>query len=182
MIGIGLAIFFGHLQNIIYTITFTKKKVYLFPFIFAACLLLIGTLFTFDRFSNLKIVDGLPQYTYIETKEEFIEEIKNPVIFENWNTTFQIDPMLADHQVRVEVYYYPNNNRITRNYENRGELEDRYYIECYRSNSYSDYQIFYRTLESIYKENTIYDYSELNDIRVVVYANENTKPLLKLSY
>lgn len=179
LVGIGCALIFGHLQNIIYTLTLTKKKVRFYPFIIGACLLFLGGLFMFDRCMNLKYVDDLPENAYVETKEEFIEDITKTTVLENDNITLEIDNSLEDGKMRVIVYYYPSSNGI-QPYWVEGEDKNYYRIQNDRQGAYNDYQLFFKTLESIEKEKTIYDYNKLLEVRVNVYTNEKTRPLLHL--
>ncbi len=179
LVGIGCGLIFGHLQNIIYTLTLTKKKVHFYPFMIGICLLFLGSLFLFDRCMNLKYINDLPENTYVETKEEFVEDITKTTILANEYVTLDIDNSLEDGKMRVVVYYYPSMSDI-QSYWMEEDDENYYWIRNNSKEAYYDYQVFFKTLESIEKEQTIYAYHKLLEVRVNVYTNENTRSLLHL--
>lgn len=109
----GMMIFFGYLLQSIFRLIFTKKKIYLAPFIISIIIGIIGGILTFDYITGFTYIDEEPKHNFEKTSDFYTFNVTSDSVWIEQNSYYEdidmnhiIDNTLSDNEVKVEVIYY----------------------------------------------------------------------------
>lgn len=170
MIGIlGLTTYF---TNLIWKLLFQKGKIHVYPIFMHIIFITVGGIMMFDYVSSMTYKNTLPS-GYKEVSQNYIETL-NQTIEAPYNSTIIIDDQLEDNQIKLEVFYFPDILILK-----EAKIEEGYikiHVD-YKEISFKDH-FSNRILKDI-KNKEIYNYRLLEQVRVNIYTNQNTKNLIK---
>jgi len=171
LLMIGITSMFGYFADLIYKLLFSKKNIHIYPIFINVFLIVIGGIMTFDYLANLKFANTIPN-NFKEVKET--HEVK---IEENTQILYEIekeiDNSLENNVLRFEITYY--NDVYNTIFVDRDGYNDIIEIDRdYKNKEYSLNNLYLNEFIDNLKENKIYNYSLLWQVKVKVYSNEAT--------
>ena len=165
IILIGLSLLLGILADIINSIIHNSKKIYVFPFIISAILIMVGSVIFTYNMKNFEFIEGSSKSI---DQKEFIYEESIRTKTEIQNADIIIDEVLADGQIIIKIDYYDiieptiikNNNEI--------EIEFTYV----KAN-------IIKAIINDLSENKICNYKKVFKTDTKIYVNSNTSKLIE---
>lgn len=192
---IGLVIFFGYLQKMLFDIIFNHKKIHFYPYVIGIILGIIGGVICFDQVMNLSYYDEAPKHHLEEiTNVESMVITTDFVEFESWNPHYQIkieeNPTLKDNEIKIITNHYQGfiDNVKTEQSDNYTNDENKtvvsYTFVSDETNLLSkENKDVWKLVIDNFNEKKIYNYDKLNDIEITIEANVQTsKKLIVNSY
>lgn len=165
------------LSTVIYNLLFNNKKTSLWPLLINFILFIIGCMLSFDYIINLEYYDELPNNLAPATIK-YDEVLNGKTYIPNGDYELVIDNNLEDNHILVEINYYDEFETVNKH---RGNNEDEEYINFYTTDKNSGIETAKKVnklfIDNL-KANKIYNYSLLNEMKIKIYINENTKELI----
>lgn len=180
---IGLIIFVGHIIKILFDALFTTKRIHFMPLIIGFILITLGGIFTIDYFLSFTYYNTVKDSDYKFTDSEYTETIDGVthIAYDN----LYIDEEVEDNNVKIIVTYYDELNRLTKKVSTKNvchadtckdEKTIKFILDDKESFNFN--KIMDTTFIKDIKARKMYDYSELSEIKVNVYVNEDTSSLI----
>lgn len=201
--GVGLLLFFGYLQTMLFNVIFRHKKIHFYPFAIGIALCVVGGILCFDQAINMNYYDQAPTNHFevtTTTKKAMITQNKASLELYDYNkVTYQVDETLPDNEVvftlqykkdllNVNVYTYTHNyynhsenteydadGNPVRNYETQDIIS----VGTYQNNFLnSNNKKIRKLIIDNFKNNSIYNYDKLYNADITISTNSNTKAKL----
>lgn len=188
---IGLFIFFGYLQKMIFDVIFFHKKIHIYPYIIGVILCVIGGVLCFDRVMSLNYYDEAPKHHLQEiTNVEEFNITTDIVEIEYWDYRYHVKSVvnntLKDNQMKVTTTNYQgmiketiltSNDAYTN--ENNQTVES-FFIRTSETGFLSkEMKEVWKLMIDNFNNNKIYDYEKLNDVEIIIETNATTAKKLK---
>lgn len=164
---LGLVMILYTIASLLFDFVSSRRKTNAWPILIGIVIMAVGGLVFFDNVIDFNYHDNAPivekekvfsEYYYIIDQETYIRGNKN------------IDNNLKDGEVYVKVYHYDFIGPVIES----GSRKNIYYY----SNLSFNREIFNIIIDDL-KNKELYDYSELEDLEIEVYTNDNTAKLIK---
>ncbi len=189
---IGLFIFFGYLQKMIFDVLFFHKKFHIYPYIIGVVLCIIGGVLCFDRVMSLNYYDEAPKHHLQEiTNVEEFNITTDIVQIEYWDYRYHVKAVvnqtLKDNQMKVTTTNYQGtirDARLTSNdlYTNENNQTVESFSIQTRETSFLSKEMkeVWQLMIDNFNNNKIYNYEKLNDVEIIIETNASTAKKLKL--
>lgn len=173
---VGIIIFLLQLSNLLYNGLFNAYKIHFYPFIIALIFMVIGTIMTIDFITGIDYINTAPS-TH-EKKNTYEYTLTKPIQIEAYSERMEyvIDDTLPDNQVVIDVTYYDDYVSIEKN---DIDLIDHQEVR-FHTNHESQVREQYNQFMEHLRNNKIFNYEKLRDIRIKVTGNTNTKSLINI--
>lgn len=189
---IGLIIFFGYLQTMIFYIIFSNKKIHVYPYIIGIIFCIIGGVLCFDQFMSLNYYDEAPKHhlkemTNVQTKMITTDIVELQYWGNDYHVKTVINPTLKDNEMKIVTNYYQGvlhdvvlqNDSIYINEENKKVQP--IYIQSKDANFLSkEMKSVWRLVVDNFNNHKIYNYDKLDDVEITIETNEATSKKLSL--
>lgn len=190
---IGLIIFFGYLQTMIFHIIFSNKKIHIYPYIIGIILCIIGGVLCFDQFMSLNYYDEAPKHhlkemTNVESKTITADIVELQYWDSDYHVKAVINPTLKDNEMKITTNYYQGmindvkfqDDSIYVNEENKKVQS--IYVQSKNSNFLSkEMKSVWKLVVDNFNDHKVYDYEQLDDVEITIETNEATNKKLKLT-
>lgn len=201
--GVGLLLFFGYLQNMLFNVIFRHKKIHFYPFAIGIALCVVGGILCFDQAINMNYYDQAPANNFEvtkTTKKVMITQNKASLELYDYNkVTYQVDETLPDNEVVFTLQYKKdllniNVHTYTHNYYDHSEntkydadgnpimdyeTQDIISVGTYQNNFLnSNNRKIRKLIIDNFKNNSIYNYDKLYNADITISTNSNTKAKL----
>lgn len=193
---IGLCIFFGYLQTMLFGIIFKNHgyKIHFVPYIVGFVIGIVGIVLCFDQVINLNYYDQMPNHSFRQERKVMIEDAHdvNTIYIQSYGIGSAleeedkvVDNQLKDGQVKFELIYLKDVNHVYIEKERYQSKEDEkvqlFTIQQYRNSFFSTSEREVRELIlNDFKQKKLYNYDRLYHVTVKVYANAKTLEKIKL--
>lgn len=163
---LGLVVLGLEFYDIVYSLTFKKLRICIWSFIVGAILIVVG---------SIAFTDNIMSFNYYNISA-FGD--KNSVVFEEYidgyteiaADRFIVDNTLEDNLIKISVSYYEEYNNVS---AKELENEIRIVVTPKESNFNNLKKIYNKVIKDL-KNGKVYNYYNLDDYNVVVYANSKT--------
>lgn len=184
IILIGILIFFGNLQLILFNTIFKQKKIYFSPFIVAIVIGIVGGIMCFDQMITMNYYDYAPKVDFKkETYTEIIDAKSNNIhiwdhIYNSYNTIeYKTDLTLPDNKIKFEITNYPELTNIR--IEDSGNIKEydgtnSHYIYLYQNNVNllaEGHKKLNKEFIENFNDKKIYNYDKLYQSKIIIYTN-----------
>lgn len=181
LINIGFIFIFSNIYDNLYNIIFKNKKLVVFPFMVGIVLLTMGGLLTIDYVANIEFFDNLPGTIFESKKVAYNETFTGKLrvnSIDYGQISLEVNNELEDYEAIIEVTYYDDYVKLKKE-KTYNDYHNITYIEFDKHNKKRFNDIITDWLENL-KNKQIYDYSQLYNIKVKVYANEKMLPYIDI--
>lgn len=188
---IGLFIFFGYLQKMIFDIIFHHKKIHVYPYIIGVVLCIIGGVLCFDRVMSLNYYNEAPKHHLQEvTNVEGYDITTDVVEIEYWSDRYHVKSVvnnaLKDNEMKITTTNYQGIiNKSTLVSNNQYTNENNQTVETFVVQT-SETKFLSKEMKEVWKlmidnfnNNNIYNYEKLNDVEIIVETNAATAKKLR---
>lgn len=165
VMAIGLSLLIGLLADIIESLIYTSKKIYIFPFIISAILIIVGSVIFDNNMENFEYIN-IPSQN-IE-KKEFTYESTTKEKIEIKDANINIDEELEDGKFIIKIDYYDVLKPNIINSDNKILIE----FSTLKTNTL-------KTIINDLKQNKIYNYKKTFKSNINIYVNSNTSKLIE---
>ena len=187
---IGLMIFFGYLQKMMFDVIFYHKKVHAYPYIIGIILCIVGGLLCFDRVMSLDYYDEAPKHqlqevTNTESYTISTDFVKLRYWEERYHVKTVINPNLKDNEIKITTKYYQGpveqvNITLFEANEQNKKIEVLHFSQDEMEFLSKEMKEVWNLMIDNFQENKIYNYDELYDVEVTIEANEETNKKIQV--
>ncbi|MDD2435686.1 MAG: DUF1700 domain-containing protein [Bacilli bacterium] len=178
---LGLCILASYVFTIVENLVFKKKKIYTFPLIIGAILVISGSLVFLDEAMEFDYSNTEPKTTLTTKTLRYEEKINRitDIDVQYGTQNYITDNDLEDGAIILEVSYYSDLVKTRKvEYHNHNNEVIEIGNDQYKYNHKVN-RILYETLLDNLEDKKIYNYSKLFQTKVNIYANSKTMELLK---
>lgn len=197
---LGISSMFIWFTNLIFNLTFSKRKVSIIPFFIGLIITVFGTLFFIDMVTNIEYINEPPKSYKTETMTKTFTTNKPYYInnYLNGEINKKVDSTLKDNEIKLNityikdyanidiynesVYNFPNEECTYSADKHKCETTYNYISLNYNYNDNYNYEKNrYKEFINNLKDNKIYNYSKLSEVDVQIIANENTMKIIEIN-
>lgn len=171
----GFIIIGTYMFNVISNLIYNRKRVYLTPFVAGFVFIILGGLLTIDMIFNITFYNKLPNNRFEPTVITYVEEVDNyfKIAVNRGERNIIIDNNLEDNKILIEIVYYDKFSEIKK-------FNDKYDQDVYIEVEFKEYKTkeFIKNIIIDLKNNEVYNYKDLYQAKIKIYANSNTVNLI----
>lgn len=178
---LGIAILFSYVLTIVENLLIKKRKIYSYPLVISAVLIIVGGLVFIEEAMRFDYVNVEPRTSLTRKTLSYEEEVdrETDILVDYGTKSYKIDNSIEDDKIILEISYYSDLIKTKMiNYTDDGnkviEVDTRGYKYSHKAN-----RTLYKTLMNNLEDNKIYNYPKLFQAKVTVYANAKTMKLVK---
>ena len=183
---------------LIFNLVFSKGKTTIIPFFVGLIITVFGTLFFIDMITNIEYIDKVPSSHDLETINKEYTTDKKVYIENNLNGSISkiVDENMQDNNFKInftyskkdldisvltqdnyQMYkdncpYYDNSNSCT-------EIYNYFILNSSYKNGHGEIKQSYNEFINNLKDNKIYNYSKIDDVKIEIIANSKTMSLIE---
>ncbi len=191
VLTIGVFVVSLSVLNMIFSLVFNRKKIYVWPFFVGLGMMLVGGFMTFDYVLRFEYIDTLPKNEYqtkIDTIDVTVNENQWPITISTnsgWVSEIVADETMTTNQMKVKVEYYDDfvtMKELSTTVENdpvcdsdaMGNPTDCFYIYQIRNESVDGWNVYREVKSDIidhFQDHKIYSYRDLTVPKITIYVN-----------
>lgn len=198
ILSIGVFIISLSVLSMIFSLIFSRKKIYVWPFFVGLGIMLVGGFMTFDYVLSFEYIDKLPENEYhqqVETIDVTVNENQWPVSISTNSGISEVlvDANLPTNQMRVDIEYYDDfvtMEELSNTVENdpvcdsdaMGNPTNCFHVYQIRNETVDGWKV-YREIKPEFIENfqnhKIYSYRDLTVPKIKIYVNPANQDKLR---
>lgn len=164
--------------HIIYSLLFMRKHYHFSSLVVGFIMVLLGTSLTFDYMSDFTYYNTLPSDLFEEGTITYEEVLDSKISIDADKLEIIIDNNMEDSKAKIEASYYKDYVKIEKEYYTHDDHKHIYFEVDNVKNSFNWKRDVKDLLMKHLEKKEIYNYSLLDDVKVKIYVNENTRGLI----